>query len=122
MTKERRQLTKRIQAKVKYLCDELCLPMPTKSDTVGRYGELLAYKKLRESGHKVVMVENEYDLLVDGKVKYEIKTSLVGLSGRYAFSFRKNRDKQGNLKYDRALLVMIPDLDSEPSIIEQTVL
>lgn len=72
------------------------IPKPT---TVGRQGELAAISRLRKLDFEVedlnlIDKSSRYDLLVNKKLKIEVKSSKRGRDGRFRFSFANKRENQ----------------------------
>ena len=110
--------TSQIIIKVVNLCKSLDMDIPGKFQTLGRYGELFAYKYFLDKGAIVVpkfLDGNlpDWDLTVDGK-RVEVKASRPS-KGRYVLSFVKNKHYTSSWpKFDLALCLLIPDLDQKP--------
>lgn len=72
------------------------IPKPT---TVGRQGELAAISRLRKLDFEVedlnlIDKSSRYDLLVNKKLKIEVKSSKRGRDGRFRFAFANKRENQ----------------------------
>lgn len=70
-----------------------------KSTTVGRQGELAAISRLRKLDFEVedlnlIDKSSRYDLLVNKKLKIEVKSSKRGRDGRFRFAFANKRENQ----------------------------
>nr|DAL16189.1 MAG TPA_asm: centromere-binding protein [Caudoviricetes sp.] len=72
------------------------IPKPT---TVGRQGELAAISRLRKLDFEVedlnlIDKSSRYDLLVNEKLKIEVKSSKRGKDGRFKFAFANKPENQ----------------------------
>lgn len=106
------------------LCKTLNIPIPTKAQTLGRLGEVLAYKYFLERGHSVrwqcaTRQYADYDLLVDGQM-VEVKTSLANQKRKFTFIFTKNRYPNGTLIADKVILVFLDSVEAPPNFMVLT--
>lgn len=72
------------------------IPKPT---TVGRQGELAAISRLRKLDFEVedlnlIDKSSRYDLLINGNLKIEVKSSKRNKDGRFRFAFANKRENQ----------------------------
>lgn len=75
-----------------------------KPQTLGRFAELLAIEELNKLGHSTLDMNvrdktSLYDILVDGKIKVEVKASSLNKNGRYYFTLA-NKKECGHIESD----------------------
>ncbi len=109
-----------ITYKVVSLARKWGLDIPRQAQTVGRYGEMLAYDYFREKELAVdpkfiYDIKSKHDLVVNGK-RVEVKTARAQQSGRYHFMLTKNKIN-GVGDFDQILLILLEDIESEPIFI-----
>lgn len=68
-----------------------------KPETVGRYGELLAIEQLNKLGYSTLDMNVRdktalFDILVDGQIRIEVKTSTKNSSGSYKFTLTNKEE------------------------------
>ena len=89
---------------------ELGINIPSKSKTIGRFGELYAmayYKRLGiEYTEKCLGTNDDYDLLVNGS-RIEVKTSKADKNGEHHISIFRNKEKSGETKFDFMFTILI---------------
>lgn len=86
-----------IHNKTVSLCKKLTLALPSKSQTVGRLGEILVYRFLKEKDIPFVAKclessYSSYDFLVKENIKVEAKCSYPN-KGNHTFIITKNKGK-----------------------------
>jgi hypothetical protein len=106
-----------LKEEVHKLCCIFKLKCPTRCETIGVYGELLAYAHYQNQGRKVEYTpRGKYDLLVDG-IRVEVKTAIKNNIGKYSFIWSKNMTN-GVLNFDWLMVVLLDSPLAKPVFVE----
>jgi len=111
-----------ITSKVVNLCNNLGIPIPSRSQTLGIYGEIYAYAYFQGKADFVEPIflnetKGREDLLLNKKIKVEVKTALKNKAGKYSLILVKNK-KNGENNFDILFCLLFDDINSEPTLIK----